>query len=446
MSVRLAVLMSMLATGMLLPAVLRGQADVKMPDDSAPLLGNNPWAAELPDVAFRQDVVSLAVIDLLQATPDALRTTLQALLDPQGFGQLERELPLANLTQSHEALTGAGVERVIFAMRGPDANGREPGPYLLLDVKAGTEEKTVNAALASAFGTPAEAQLAQKLPGDWMLISLDPRQKIDPAAPADAQQKQKLQTALQQAGSGAITMAFVPSQQMQQAVAQEQERMPPAMGNLASAVINSRSIDGAVTLGNQPRIVVVLHQADEATAQQTLQRWNEAAKELEQLAQQGPRGEEMAFFAKMLKDMQPRQQGADVAINMETPQLKLAAEAALPALARAREAAVRVRSMSNMRQLAIAVHMYATDHNGALPDSIDQLQPYLGEKAPEILTNPRTGQPNGYIYKKPANKMKDVKPAAETPMIWEADARGGIDPTGAIGYADGHVSMPRQQR
>ena len=42
----------------------------------------------------------------------------------------------------------------------------------------------------------------------------------------------------------------------------------------------------------------------------------------------------------------------------------------LPALARAREQARRIECMSNLRQLGVACHMYATDWNESFPDEI----------------------------------------------------------------------------
>src|SRR5260370_4697865 len=38
------------------------------------------------------------------------------------------------------------------------------------------------------------------------------------------------------------------------------------------------------------------------------------------------------------------------------------------------------RTENNLRQLGMAVQNYATDHNGDLPDKLEDLKPYLGSE------------------------------------------------------------------
>jgi hypothetical protein len=53
------------------------------------------------------------------------------------------------------------------------------------------------------------------------------------------------------------------------------------------------------------------------------------------------------------------------------------AAVALPAMARARQQAMAVQSMSNLRQIGMAVHMYAQDHQGNVPPDLGSTYPYL---------------------------------------------------------------------
>ncbi len=60
---------------------------------------------------------------------------------------------------------------------------------------------------------------------------------------------------------------------------------------------------------------------------------------------------------------------------------------AMPALARARQQAKRVASMAHLKQLSLAVIMYADDHDGTFPDTLEQTKPYYGDA--KILQSPR---------------------------------------------------------
>ncbi len=80
----------------------------------------------------------------------------------------------------------------------------------------------------------------------------------------------------------------------------------------------------------------------------------------------------------------------------------LGAGVAMPAMTRARNQARRVASMSNMKQLALAVIMYADEHDGKLPDELEQAKSYFGGTSiSRLLESPR--KPKGfagpsYIY------------------------------------------------
>jgi hypothetical protein len=60
---------------------------------------------------------------------------------------------------------------------------------------------------------------------------------------------------------------------------------------------------------------------------------------------------------------------------------------AMPALARAREQARTAASMSNLKQLGLAVIMYADDHDGKTPSDLEQAKPYYRDS--KILESPR---------------------------------------------------------
>ena len=111
----------------------------------------------------------------------------------------------------------------------------------------------------------------------------------------------------------------------------------------------------------------------------------------------------------------------------------------LSALANARNKAKGVVSGSNMQQLLYAILLYTQQHQGKMPDKLDDLRGTI-DGYDTIIRNPRTQEIPGFIYKKPADNYDQINSPGYTPILYESD-NGQADPNGDIGYADGHVTM-----
>ncbi|MEN6333744.1 MAG: DUF1559 domain-containing protein, partial [Phycisphaerales bacterium] len=75
------------------------------------------------------------------------------------------------------------------------------------------------------------------------------------------------------------------------------------------------------------------------------------------------------------------------------------AAVALPALAKAREQARTAVSMNNLKQIGLAMHMYADSHDGKFPSDLDAVKSYLANSAiPESPRKPRDFDGPSYIY------------------------------------------------
>jgi hypothetical protein len=132
------------------------------------------------------------------------------------------------------------------------------------------------------------------------------------------------------------------------------------------------------------------------------------------------------------------------------PGLLVGAGMVLPAIARARESARSAASISNVRQVAMAIEMYATDHDGQMPTKLSDLVPeYIDSAAVFVSPNsntkaslidldkPETIDQNSDYELVLTGKLSDVDDLEMTPMIREKQqfSKRGL----VVGYADGHV-------
>ena len=114
---------------------------------------------------------------------------------------------------------------------------------------------------------------------------------------------------------------------------------------------------------------------------------------------------------------------------------------ALPAFSAARAKAYEAVCLNNVKQIMVASHQYAIANNDTMPQSLDQLKPYLGDK--ELMCATAAGQAKPcYEIVAPGRKLADVADPARTIFVRETQARHGG--RRAVGYLDGHVEMVRE--
>jgi hypothetical protein len=124
----------------------------------------------------------------------------------------------------------------------------------------------------------------------------------------------------------------------------------------------------------------------------------------------------------------------------------------LPALGKSRDNAQRVISMNHLRQLGLAVQLYANEHDGKFPDDIGELAKTADVTA-DVYLNPRKGKqapPNlkddelarwakessDYVY---VGKGKAIRSGGDTIIFYEKP-EGPSDGV-CFAYADGHVDF-----
>jgi len=134
----------------------------------------------------------------------------------------------------------------------------------------------------------------------------------------------------------------------------------------------------------------------------------------------------------------------------------------LPALARAKQKAMTINCMNNVRQLDLAVMMYANAHGDQFPPAAawcDAIQTNAGSKAFHCPASDHTSRCDyGFNQKLGGVALGTIKNPANTVMIFETD--GGWNQNGGpdemlkqprhfrmvIGFADGHAEQVSANR
>ncbi len=115
----------------------------------------------------------------------------------------------------------------------------------------------------------------------------------------------------------------------------------------------------------------------------------------------------------------------------------------MPALARAREQARNAVSMSNLKQLGLAVIMYADDHDGKLPENFEQAKQYYRDsKVLDSPLKPKDFDGPSYIYVS-GHTMNAGSPARQI-VIYE-NPEYCQDTINAL-FLDGHVERMQRDR
>lgn len=412
-------------------------------------------------VADFVDEMTLAVadVDVSAVDVDALTEWFQALLKGAGMPQKELDESARNLAggagplkQWFGRFTAAGGRRVyVVAM----LNQQAP-VYLVVPVGAGGDAAKLTAALSAGDGgLPKElvgTNVVERV-GDALLWGPPPALALakETRANAKRQARPDLAAALSAGGNAPVRLAFAPPEHMKGLLSISQPRLPAELGGGATApVVNAfKSLSWAAdlpTAASKSAAVRVTIQARDPDGAQKLKALVDAVFAS---AKKDPGFNEIPDGDRVLAMMTPQVAGDQLTLAMDQPKLETYAKLAVPSLIAARGQAARVRSASNLKNLALATHMYANDKAGNLPAKFpDDLLPYLaGANVAELLANPtQPGRAPGYAFVRPAGvaKMADVKEPAAAVMLYEAHEAwpaGGVN----VAFYDGHVELVKDE-
>ena len=128
-----------------------------------------------------------------------------------------------------------------------------------------------------------------------------------------------------------------------------------------------------------------------------------------------------------------------------------------PAAIKAKEKAQEISCTSNLKQIGLAYVMYIGDHDNCIPNSIEEIQKYIGPgklTCPAVDTSTSYSSNNGYVLlsveqyvtqsagkKKKKLRISDFRTPSDTPIVI-CPKHNTFD---IIGYMDGHVEKKPKQ-
>ena len=401
---------------------------------------------------INEQTVMAGEADLTKLDAAAIEKTLMELGKAAGmFGPNALQTPEAEGKQTLAVGTKwvndakqAGATAIYLVM---DARGMQRfGPTIIIpvpDAKAPGVAKLIPLPQAGGAGAkPAGTQPAAvpnqnqqqvtTIPGVGVVFgaaaNLNAFRAIKPAPRAD------LMAAFKQAGAAPIRIAFTLDAASRQQLAKQ---MPPMIMGKPSTLITKdfQWLSVAATPPPNMTIKAVAQSTDANTAKQT----DELLVSAIVMNQQSPN----KLPDQMVTLLTPQAQGNQLLLSLDGNQLNQLAVAMREPLMRGRQAALRVQSASNIRQMLQGCMLYANENKGKYPPTLQELEKSMAaimedaKRMQQVFTNPtKPDVKPGYVYVPPAQGFKATP---DTVVIYEShkDFADGIN----VGFADGHVEF-----
>lgn len=385
-----------------------------------------PDRAQVVQPWITEDTVFVAMINLegldLDAVSKWVNDAAVKALEPEDLQEAQRNIGrgLLVVRGMREELKTAGVKDVYWLFEASPHRGEQ----VCLVFPAGANSEAVAAKLRPMIGRRMEVFVEQNA----AVLQLEG--KKDQRKPTAA----RVDLAAALAGRDApVVVAFSLPQELRAMLPQE---LPNEMGGGELSPIQDGFMWALAELRFTPepaiRAIAQMDGAANAQAASDL-----LATFLDAAAKHG-RGAEGIVIAALRKSLTPSVKDDLLVVDLTSAKLNEAVNEFAPLVRKSRQRAMQIHSASQMRQLLMAIQVFAGFNKGAAPDQLSQIEKYVGgpQGMNRMMRNPQRPQKNpGYIYVK-QDAVKAAE-ASEKVQLYEAYDTwpGGIN----VGYADGHV-------
>jgi hypothetical protein len=381
-----------------------------------------------------QQTVLVARIDTAAVDVPAIRKWMEDGLKASGNGAQDLSGPVTSFTNAAEKWlgdfrkAGGGTLYIIvnFAEQPDDAI------FLAAPLKAGTDSKAVEAALASIKPQGMQSAVINQtvfVAGARMLERL-PQFKPTP--------RPDLAQALADAGNAPITAAIVPSDEIRKVFEAMSPKLPEELGGGPITIVTGGLRRATLTLEMPPTAAMSLkiQSLDAASAQSFATLLRNLIQMARQEAVKGGLGPQ---FNMLTAKLDPQVAGDQISFNLKSDNSSQAAGLFADSILKARQRAQTMQIASNMKQLLLGCIMYSTDHKGELPATLEAA--LKTTEGPEtLLSNPRDPKRNpAFVYHKPDAPLNKIPSVSRWVLIYEAYDQWPKNL--CVGFADGHVEV-----
>jgi beta-lactamase regulating signal transducer with metallopeptidase domain len=335
-----------------------------------------------------------------------------------------------------DSFISAHVDTIYLGFNHP-VGGPNSDPIAYLQLADGADDNAARAAWAKLNGPNAPAHFQRD--GNYLIV----RVMNGPIVRSDANAQDALVKGLNIGGDAPVAVAFVSTPQL----AAGAEMSPAAIKQSLTTILrDTKYASLAFTPGEAAHGMVRANAADAAGADRLVKAGSDLLSQAVDALTQ-PAGDvdflpadARTSMIKALRAIKPAARDTEASISLDHETLGPLVQGFL--IAR-RGAAQSAQTMNQVQQLLIGVITYSANHDGKLPDKLEDLKDMMGgdDAFKKLMTDPKTGAIPAFIYVKPAEKMSQIN-TSNTKIIFEMKEGRKAD-SGIIGFADGHVEIVR---
>lgn len=365
--------------------------------------------------------------------------------------------PLEQFTQGAQGWLDAFREaggREVFFLLSLSYLGMEPPVLVVAPVAEGQDPASVEALLTPMVGgINAECRVIDHcvVAAPSSVWKTRESSSLRPASP-------NLAAAFEGSTSDLMQVAFVPYAEAARVLEEMIPRLPTVVGG-GSITALSRGLQWVnLSLEGPPAVELeVLVQSEDAKSAAGLHEvWKRGLSALGTVPEVR---ENVSKWPDIQAALTPVVGGDALRVHLSQEQITaIARQLLVPALADAREKAARVTMLNQLKQIALALVLYANDHEQNLPSHLAEALPYLGTVEVLLLPDSSVKPPSElqqwnrdaqatwvdehtpFVLRLPGASMKSIASPATTIMVYQKPETVMDGFVGAA-FADGHAEL-----